>query len=114
MCDRRVIGEEVPMIREKIIEMKETGLTLKEIGRKFDISAERVRQIFSGKSNRKEQPTDFDLPLSTGDVARLLNVHTNTVRRWSRSGILKTYRVGPRGDRRFKREDVQRLFQEPS
>jgi excisionase family DNA binding protein len=49
--------------------------------------------------------------LSTGDVARLLNVHTNTVRRWGRSGVLKTFRVGPRGDRRFKREDVQKIFQ---
>lgn len=99
------------LIRQKIIEMKGTGLTLKEIGRKFGISAERVRQIFRGKSNRKEQPSRIELPLSTGDVARLLNVHANTVRRWSRSGTLKTYRVGPRGDRRFRREDVQRLFQ---
>ena len=44
--------------------------------------------------------------LTAGDVARLLNVHMNTVRRWTNKGILKTYRVGPRGDRRFHREDI--------
>ncbi len=40
------------------------------------------------------------------EVAELLNVHINTVRRWSNCGILKASRIGPRGDRRFKYEDV--------
>jgi len=44
--------------------------------------------------------------LTTSEVARLLNVHINTVRRWSNQGILKSYRIGSRGDRRFRREDV--------
>ncbi len=44
--------------------------------------------------------------LTTSDVARLLNVHINTIRRWSNQGIIKTYRIGSRGDRRFHREDV--------
>ncbi len=44
--------------------------------------------------------------LTTSDVARLLNVHINTVRRWSNQGTLKTYRIGARGDRRFRREDI--------
>jgi len=44
--------------------------------------------------------------LTTSDVARLLNVHINTVRRWSNQGTLKTYRIGTRGDRRFRREDI--------
>lgn len=44
--------------------------------------------------------------LATSEVARLLNVHINTVRRWSNQGILKSYRIGSRGDRRFRREDV--------
>jgi len=35
--------------------------------------------------------------LTTSEVARLLNVHINTVRRWSNQGILKTYRIGSRG-----------------
>jgi excisionase family DNA binding protein len=51
-------------------------------------------------------PRRIDPMLTTSDVARLLNVHINTVRRWSNQGALKTYRIGARGDRRFRREDI--------
>ena len=44
--------------------------------------------------------------LTTSDVAHLLNVHINTIRRWSNEGILKAYRIGSRGDRRFQQEDI--------
>ena len=53
-------------------------------------------------ANRK----DINSMLTINDVAQLLNVHTNTVRRWSNQGTLKTYRIGSRGDRRFRQEDV--------
>ena len=52
--------------------------------------------------------------LTTNEVARLLNVHINTVRRWSNSGILRSYRIGARGDRRFERTDVLDLLFEQS
>jgi excisionase family DNA binding protein len=48
--------------------------------------------------------------LTTSDVARLLSVHINTVRRWSNQRILKSYRIGSRGDRRFKKEDIDSFF----
>ena len=48
----------------------------------------------------------YDSVLTVREVARFLNIHTNTVRRWSDLGILKGYRIGPRGDRRFRQEDV--------
>ncbi len=44
--------------------------------------------------------------LTISEVAYLLNVHINTVRRWSNRGIIKAYRIGPRGDRRFRSEDI--------
>ncbi len=44
--------------------------------------------------------------LTTSDVARLLNIHINTVRRWSNEGKLKSYRIGTRGDRRFQQDDI--------
>lgn len=44
--------------------------------------------------------------LSTREVAELLSVHTNTVRRWSNCGILKVCRIGSRRDRRFRYEDI--------
>ena len=49
---------------------------------------------------------DLTPMLTAREVATLLNVHINTVRRWSNQGILNTYRVSPRGDRRFHRQDI--------
>ena len=50
--------------------------------------------------------------LTTREVADQLNVHTNTVRRWSNHGIIRAYRIGPRGDRRFRKEDVSEFLVE--
>ena len=53
---------------------------------------------------------DIDPMLTTSEVARILSVHINTVRRWSNQGVLKSYRIGSRGDRRFKKQDIDRFF----
>ena len=50
--------------------------------------------------------------LRVSEAAILLNVHVNTMRRWSECGWIPTYRINPRGDRRFKREDVTRFMVE--
>ncbi len=50
--------------------------------------------------------------LSVKDVSRLLNIHGDTVRRWSDLGILATSRTGRRRDRRFKAEDIFALIVE--
>ena len=52
----------------------------------------------------------IDPMLTTSEVARILNVHINTIRRWSNQGILKAYRIGSRGDRRFKKADIDEFF----
>jgi excisionase family DNA binding protein len=57
---------------------------------------------------------EIDPMLTTSEVARLLNVHINTVRRWSNQGVLKTYRIGARGDRRFHREDIANFLSQKS
>ncbi len=56
--------------------------------------------------------SNIDPMLTTNDVARLLNVHINTVRRWSNQGILKAYRIGSRGDRRFQQDDIASFLSE--
>ncbi len=51
-----------------------------------------------------------DSMLTISEVAHILNVHINTVRRWSNQGVLKAYRIGSRGDRRFRQEDIDSFF----
>jgi len=92
-------------------------MTYAEIARRLGISRERVRQIamrrrlnsqskvtISPKIN--EASNQMGTMLTTREVAQLLNLHINTVRRWSNQGILRAYRINARGDRRFKQEDV--------
>jgi len=45
--------------------------------------------------------------LTTTEVADFLHVHPNTVRQWADKRLLHAYRLGPRGDRRFKLEDLE-------
>lgn len=48
--------------------------------------------------------------LTSSEAASMLSVHINTLRRWSNSGLINEYRLGSRGDRRFKREDIAALL----
>jgi excisionase family DNA binding protein len=50
--------------------------------------------------------------MTTMDVARALNINKNTVWRWSDKGILKSFRICSRGDRRFKKEDIIQFLSE--
>ena len=50
--------------------------------------------------------------LAVREVARLLHIHSNTVRRWSDRGIIRAYHITPRGDRRFRREDIAAFLAE--
>jgi len=50
--------------------------------------------------------------LTVREVARLLHVHPNTLRRWSNNGRIRAYRITPRGDRRFRREEIARFLAE--
>jgi excisionase family DNA binding protein len=48
--------------------------------------------------------------LTTGGVARIFEVQPGTIRRWCEQGKIKGYRTGPRGRRRFLREDVAAAY----
>jgi excisionase family DNA binding protein len=54
----------------------------------------------------------MDDMLTIREVAKLLHVHPNTLRRWSDDGRLKAYRITSRGDRRFRQQDVINLLEE--
>ena len=48
--------------------------------------------------------------ITSGDVAKLLGVHINTVRRWEQQGILKSYRQNKLSYRWFKRKDIEHFL----
>jgi len=52
----------------------------------------------------------MDKMLTPREVAELLHVHTNTLRRWSDKGRIVAYRINPRGDRRYRLQDIERFL----
>jgi excisionase family DNA binding protein len=44
--------------------------------------------------------------LTVSEAAAMLNAHPNSVRRWADLGLLPSFRIGLRGDRRFRVEDI--------
>jgi|GEM_PF-2393315 len=73
-----------------------------------------VREELVEEEIEKDMDTDDKMSdlLTIREVARLLHVHPNTLRRWSNDGRIRTYRINRRGDRRFKREEVARFLAE--
>lgn len=53
-----------------------------------------------------------DTMLSVREVSKLLFIHPNTLRRWADKGIIKSYRITPRGDRRFISRDIDQYLAE--
>jgi len=51
----------------------------------------------------EEKPSQM---LTVSEVASILHVHPNTLRNWCDQGLIRAHHFGPRGDRRFKVEDV--------
>lgn len=47
--------------------------------------------------------------LTIAEAAEILHVHSNTLRKWDASGYLKAVRFGVRRDRRYRREDIDKL-----
>jgi len=80
--------------------------------RRLSMSRERPRQIAKASPTPQKPDLSSEVMLTISDIARLLKVGKDTVRRWSNQGILKGYRIGSRGDRRFRREDVERFLKE--
>ena len=65
------------------------------------------------KPNRVVTPAETPLDiqsdgrmLTISQASDLLNAHPNSLRRWADIGLLPVYRIGLRGDRRFRATDV--------
>lgn len=50
--------------------------------------------------------------LTIKQASELLQVHPNTLRNWDKQGILKAHRIGVRGVRRYKREDLVKFMEQ--
>ena len=61
---------------------------------------------------RKYVETDSPMKplLTVGEVAQLLHIHKNTVRRWSDEKIIPSFRICRRGDRRYKLDDIDNFI----
>ena len=58
---------------------------------------------------KKQQLSEL---LTLSEASQILKVHPNTLRKWDKKGILKAVRFGQRGDRRYKKEDIEKLTNE--
>jgi excisionase family DNA binding protein len=77
------------------------------VGVERGIMAATRREKGANKNNASPSPM-----LTTGEACQILHIHDNTLRRWSEKRLIMAYRIGPRGDRRFKREDIAALLAE--
>ena len=66
----------------------------------------------SGKGEDMANDNLADNMLTVGEVSTLLHVHPNTLRRWSDKGLIKSYSITPRGDRRFIRQDIDKFLEQ--
>ena len=96
-------------VAEEVRRLKKAGLGITEIARRVGVSKQRVSQILHPKLEKKP-PLETKLVLTPAEVAQLLGIHINTVRRWSNKGRLKSFRISPRGDRRFLRSDIDKFI----
>ncbi len=64
------------------------------------------------RNKRNNGGEDLTPMLTIGKACQILYVHCNTLRRWTEKGLITAYRIGPRGDRRYRREDVDALLAE--
>lgn len=52
--------------------------------------------------------------LSIGEVAEIFGIHQDTLRNWEKKGFITPLRVGPRKDRKYKPEDIERIANDRS
>lgn len=55
---------------------------------------------------------DSEKMLTVAEVTELIHIHPNTLRRWSEQGLITAYRINSRGDRRYKKSDIENFLNE--
>ena len=65
--------------------------------------------IVTNKTNKSRNKSGIKYTkeiMTCDEVAEYLRVHVSSVRRWSRSGKITAFKVGGRGDWRYREQDV--------
>jgi len=52
--------------------------------------------------------------LSIGQVAKTFGIHQDTLRNWEKKGLITPLRVGTRGDRKYRPEDLEKIMGDKS
>ncbi len=52
--------------------------------------------------------------LSIGEVAKMFGINRDTLRNWEKKGIISPLRVGTRGDRKYRPEDLEKIMGDKS
>ena len=73
-----------------------------------------MHEAYRKRKGRVERGEVSKRMLTVGEVCQLLNIHSNTLRRWGAKGLIKEYRIGPGGQRRYVADDVLALLVERS
>jgi excisionase family DNA binding protein len=53
---------------------------------------------------------EMDKMLTVSEVSALFRIHPNTLRRWAANGTIRAYHITPRGDYRFRQEDLEQFI----
>ena len=64
------------------------------------------------KSTNSQDNDRMDTFLTMREACQVLRVHSNTLRRWCRAGLVQEYRIGVGHHRRFRRSDIDALLVE--
>ena len=48
--------------------------------------------------------------LSIGEVSNIFKIHPDTLRNWEKNGNLIPLRVGPRKDRKYRKQDIESII----
>jgi len=57
-----------------------------------------------------DQKNQLPTLLTLREACNVLKCHPNTLRNWDSKGILKAVRIGERGDRRYRKDDILKLL----
>lgn len=54
--------------------------------------------------------TEIPELLTLKETCEILKVHPNTLRAWDKKGILKAVRLGVKGVRKYKKDDIEKFI----